>query len=691
MKPLSQDHKDLGVVYTPEILVEFICSTAIYTYISNHLKYKGMDYSISQLDNMEVEKLPREVLSVILNLIEEITVIDPAVGAGYFLENAFNVLFKIHQVLIRLGVQKKPLSQISSQIVTKNLFGVDISNKAVELCREKLKDLIITSESDFDGTKIEKLLKYHIKVGNSLIGNTLQRKDITISESIFPFNWEEEFPDIASSEGFAICVGNPPWNIVKPFEKEFFSRYDPHLSKYRYDKQEAKKIIEKLKSSKTIKKEWIKYESTIKDQSEYYRKAYQYQSGMIRSGSETRRVSGDLNLYKLFLERIYFLLAKNGVCGVILPSGIHSDAGTKDLRKIIFEENEVTNLFSFENRLGIFPSIHKSFKFDILIFLKNHVKTDQFQSVFMQRDPLFLKNHPNTLLSISWEKIKRFSPSAWAIIEFKNRTDIQIAEKMYQFPVIASSVSGFSDIIFSRELDITIDSHLFNMKGKGYPVVEGKMIEQFTHRYKSPRYWIDKQSLGNKFDESYSEHKQARIGFRAVAASTNRRTMIATLIPSNSCCSNSIIYVKNYSKFNQVQMKQDELLYLLGIFNSFVFDYMIRMKVSQNLNMFILRDMPLPRFIDRQNEREIISLVKEVYRKYPEWKDEISSPKELSSEKSMIEIRAHLDARVAYTYALTYNELEYILDQFHVRDAGKESELDKNKKIVLTYFKNLQD
>jgi hypothetical protein len=162
--------------------------------------------------------------------------------------------------------------------------------------------------------------------------------------------------------------------------------------------------------------------------------------------------------------------------------------------------------------------------------------------------------------------------------------------------------------------------------------------------------------------------------------------MIATLIPANSCCSNSIIYIKNFNQTNQLVMEQDELLYLLGVFNSFIFDYLLRLKVSQNLNMFIIRDMPLPKDPRNKLKREIIKIVKAIYSTIPDLLMEIQIDGNEFLEYSDQERRALLDARVAVAYCITFEELEYILDQFHIRDNRKEIELDEQKGIILDFF-----
>ncbi len=44
---------------------------------------------------------------------------------------------------------------------------------------------------------------------------------------------------------------------------------------------------------------------------------------------------GDLNTYKLFLERNLALLRDDGGLGQVLPSGVYTDLGSKELRERI--------------------------------------------------------------------------------------------------------------------------------------------------------------------------------------------------------------------------------------------------------------------------------------------------------------------------------------------------------------------
>ncbi|MHA2176361.1 MAG: Eco57I restriction-modification methylase domain-containing protein [Candidatus Hodarchaeales archaeon] len=691
---IPDDSKDRGVVYTPDSLVSYITKRAIHGYlIWNLRKSLGKSY-IRKNVFLRIIDVQESDYNLLLCLIEDLTILDPSVGSGFFLVKALKILVEIHSDLINLGIQKKSLNQIKTNILSNNLYGVDISNDAITKCKERLMKEVRDEISTNKAENLHLILDKRIKCGNAVIGgpfNNIENHGLKNYSS--NFNWNLEFPEIQEKGGFTICIGNPPWNILKPLEKEFYSKFDARISKYGVNKQETKKIIDELTKSKEIRAKWAKFYNSIKEQSRYFRTYYKHQTGEISSGLKSRTVSGDINLYKVFLERSYYLLMKNGVCGFLTPSGLHSDAGTKGLRMLFWENNSVIELISFENKRGIFPSIHKSFKFDLIIGIKNFQKTDIFSANFMQTETDILDSERKSLLNISWDKIKDFSPSSWSIIEFKEKKDHFIAEKLYKFPIICDKKQNLLVLKFRRELDITNDSRLFNSKAEGYPVYEGKMIEQFDFRFKEPRFWITEKNYKLKFNRDEISLDECRLVFRAVAASTNRRTMITTLLPPRSSCGNSLIIIDSDFKEKELKLSLPDKFFLSGIFNSFVFDYLLRLKVSQNLNMFIMQDMPLPRVpVQDDTYQEIVNLVKKLYLKFPEFRNLKSDNfnKEISLKNaSYTEIRARLDALVAKIYTLEYNDFVFILQQFHTRDSKSNQELNFHKRRSLEIFKEL--
>ncbi|MFX1508146.1 MAG: Eco57I restriction-modification methylase domain-containing protein, partial [Promethearchaeota archaeon] len=571
-------------------------------------------------------------------------------------------------------------------IITQNLYGVDISQTAVDACRSRL-SAVLHSEGDHDGKLPD--LDGNIRCGNSLIGllpnETNQSK--STADNLEAFHWNREFPRIVENKGFDICLGNPPWNVYKPLSKEFFSQYDPRLTKYGVDKKEAKRLITKLLEHNHIKQQWDEYKQKIRQTGNYYRGGdYCYQSDQIHGGNGLKTISGDLNLYKLFLERIFRLMGPRAYCGVVIPSGFHTDAGTKGLRRLLFDENTVKGLYSFENRKGIFPSIHKSFKFDLLIFKKSG-KTKSFKAAFMLHDSNVLNTISHSAIPILWELNKQLSPSSWSILEFKSKKDIDLAKKMYRHPPLRVKVPGFWRVHFTREFDITLDSKLFNTDQEGITIFEGKMIEQYMNHFKKPRYWIKKENIISKYGSQYQDYNEHRLGFRAVAASTNRRTMIATIIPKSVCCGNSLIVTKIFDpqkKYRLISLA--DMLYLCGIFNSFIFDFLLRLKVTTNLNMFFIYDMPVPRLPKHDKMyQEIISNVAALFPDFEPLSKQFAK-KRVSSFQDRIQCQATIDASVAKIYELDKHSIEYILDQFHQKDPKKEEELNIQKKAILARF-----
>ncbi len=683
----------MGAIYTPKEISTYLCRNTIFPFILDRVNGEFRTHFDYQGDLEKVlDQLNQQHLQYIFTIAKEIRILDPAVGTGHFLLEALATLEDLYDYLVNNRICDWKKNQIKKWIITHNLFGVDISDSAVKECKTRLTNTLVKASKSVAHSQILPELNLHIKRGNSLIGCILNEVQPQKNEenNLDPFHWKHEFPDVVREKGFDLCLGNPPWNILKPVEKEFFSQYDPRLTKYGVDKKEAKQIITDLLKQEAIRNQWEEYKSSIHLAGIYFRgNEYSYQSDKIEGVNTKRTVSGDLNLYKLFLERVYRLTKPGGYCGVIIPSGFHTDAGTKGLRRLLFEENEVREIYSFENRKGIFPTIHRSFKFDLLIFRKARKRTKKFRAAFMLHDPIILEKISKVALSLNWEVIKLLSPSSWSVLEFKTEKDITIASQMYQHPTLQSDVQGSWQVRFTRELDMSLDSNLFNIEQQGLTIFEGKMIEQYNYQFKEPRYWIKKINILSKFGKKYKEFEEHRIGFRAVAASTNRRTMIATILPCMVCCGNSVIVTRIVNPENSEKMiDEDDLLYLCGVFNSFVFDYLLRMKVTTNINMFFVYDMPVPR-LSKHNKiyQEIIKNVANLYPEFEAIHKRVKQNISIQSPLNRLQCEATIDSLVAKLYGLDEKSFEYILDQFHLKDPKKEKILSIEKSAILARFR----
>nr|WP_210362655.1 class I SAM-dependent DNA methyltransferase [Borreliella valaisiana] len=113
---------------------------------------------------------------------------------------------------------------------------------------------------------------------------------------------------------------------------------------------------------------------------------------------------------------------------------------------------------------------------------------------------------------------------------------------------------------------------------------QGSNICQFNSRFfqnkdakeSSKLLWIAKEYLKKLLNEN-DQHQTERILYRKIASNTNERTMISTLSPKNCYCVNSI-----YINCEKVPISIFKKLFIISIFNSLAFDFIIRRFVDSN-------------------------------------------------------------------------------------------------------------
>lgn len=134
-------------------------------------------------------KDPVTLRAFYFHCLTKVTVLDPAVGSGAFLFAALNMLEPLYEICLdkmkELGGPKyadftEELARIRQHpnrkyfvlksIIVNNLFGVDIMEEAVEICKLRLFLKLVSQVDDVD--KIEPLpdIDFNIRAGNSLVG-----------------------------------------------------------------------------------------------------------------------------------------------------------------------------------------------------------------------------------------------------------------------------------------------------------------------------------------------------------------------------------------------------------------------------------------------------------------------------------------------------------------------------------------
>jgi len=390
------------------------------------------------------------------------------------------------------------------------------------------------------------------------------------------------------------------------------------------------------------------------------------------------------------------LLRKGGDCGIVIPSGIYTDLGAKQLREMLFDQTRVTGLFGFENRKMVFEGVDSRFKFVVLTFRKGG-QTTHFPAAFMRLDVQELEHFPAAdNLAIKTELVRRLSPDSLSIMEFKSELDVGIAERMLKFPLLGETISGRWNVKLAREFDMTQKSAIELVETvpvpKLLPLFEGKMIWQFDHSYGQPKYWVDEKKLRRylygtvRDDNQILEYQKYRLVFRRLAASTNERTLVSTVIPPAFHADNLASVILQPTQNYHLQV-----LFLGAFFNSLVLDYNVRQRVTTNLNFFYIYQLPVPRLT--QGDRFFAAIVERAARLIcttPEFDDlakEVGlTPVGAFGERPFSEpqmgvrqtpvqygvtepfararLRAELDGMIAHLYELTEVEFAHILNSF---------------------------
>lgn len=165
-----------------------------------------------------------------------------------------------------------------------------------------------------------------------------------------------------------------------------------------------------------------------------------------------------------------------------------------------------------------------------------------------------------------------------------------------------------------RNSTSTSDRGLFNTEQDGYVLYEGKLIAAFDHRFNAPTFWMKAQiAKQNEVDSYWRElkrrkrkppikldHQHYRVAFRRIAASTNERAFLSALLPSNVVCPDTCLIVRRLVPHEETGdpvewINSSQSIFLATVFNSFVCDYLIRMKITTHLDMHFVYSLPVPR------------------------------------------------------------------------------------------------
>ena len=275
-----------------------------------------------------------------------------------------------------------------------------------------------------------------------------------------------------------------------------------------------------------------------------------------------------------------------------------------------------------------------------------------------------------------------------------NKEELQFLCKIYdKCPTFDEE---YKDTRFGRLVHLTNHSnHIIRHADSGYlPIYEGKFIELYNGKYATfkgmpdenkyknkatanliqennpdeypeSRFFIDKkiwENIAKNFDDGYV------IAWRSLTSATNRRTMLATILPKIPTCQSIQILQP---------VNEEETIQILALFNSVIFDYVVRLKMAGlDLTQTVVKQIPVPRRNNYENTinfegkkdsifNHITARLEFLYRKDARVHDLFRRRKEYIIEgKNRKQVIAELDRIVGYAYGLSVDEIKRIAASF---------------------------
>lgn len=605
------------------------------------------------------------------NEYENITFLDYSCGCGEFL---LAVIQYFDNYV--LGYSRKKLAT--------QLRGVDVNPIALMITIARIVSAV---EAEDDENLLREVAK------NFIVGNPLLHSD-----KIAPL--EVRFDNFALNRLYAetegincleleqqnlVVLGNPPWEKLRFEEQAFFRPVCPAISA----------ISQKNKREKEIKKLAVNWLELL----EYYQLLQDDYASVKKEIPKhpLLKVSlvGELNTYAMFAELASRLTEKDGFAAIIVKSALVTSTCYSSCFRHFVNQGSLSEVFLFDNREKLFQ-IDSREKFCVLFFGGEHAGGIKVHYGLTKQEQI-LSSVP---INVTSEELELINPETGLLPNVADSKEFSFLLRTHRS--LSVFAKEFPKCHFGRLVHLTAHAEHISTKSEKtrVPIYEGKFIEQYDNRFstfagmsaderyqakasarRQPgdsfvapkpapecRYFIDKkfwESFLDRYDQPYS------LCWRSLTSPTNQRTMIASIIPSMPTC-------------QSVQLLQttpvEDLLMILALFNSKVFDFFVRLKMGGiDLTQSVVRQIPVPfreawnsmvtlHGVDYTALDAVRALERLLYRNEPDlcglW-DGVPEIKNADNYyKTAADVREEIDKIIFQMYGLTSAEEKMVRNSF---------------------------
>jgi hypothetical protein len=567
------------------------------------------------------------------------------------------------------------------------------------------------------------------------------------------FHWHVEFPHIFRvgngttdtnpatgwAGGFSCVIGNPPWERVKLQEQEFFASRSPAIANAP-NAAARKKLIAALPLSDNPADWTLSHEFQAE-----LRTSAGWSHLLRESGRFLLTGRGDINTYAVFAETARTVIAPSGRLGIIVPTGIATDATTSPFFGDLVATRSLLSVYDFENEDKVFPAVHNQFRFCLLAIAGSRVAVDKIRLAFRLRQVPQLADKRFTL---SPEDIARLNPNTLTCPVFDTPRHAKIVVSIYKrVPVLwrdepKANPWGLS---FMAMFHMANDSGLFRtsdeLEANGWQLAgnvfvrgrermlslyEAKIIHHFDSRFATyegatqaqmnkgtlprltpsqhtdpaclptPRYWVKETEVDNRLDRR-SWDKDWLFCWRDIARSSDERTIICSVIPR----------VGVGHTLPLMLSASDQLSCLYANLTSFVLDYVARQKIAgTHLTYGYVTQLPVPAPSTYQDctpwdmecslyswiEPRVLELSYTAgdLAPYAASLRDDGMPFQWNEERRFA-MRAELDAAFFHLYGIERNDLGYIMDSFRAFQNNDRARFDRTKGLILEVYDTMTE
>ena len=345
-------------------------------------------------------------------------------------------------------------------------------------------------------------------------------------------------------QAFDIVISNPPWELLKPDRRE--------LGPLSTDMAES-------------------YVAAMREYDNFLTRAYP-------TAQPTRRFAGwGTNLSRVGFDVCRTILAQEGIMAIVMPASFMADDLSLGLRREVLEQFSVHEIAYFPAEAKLYGNADVS----TITMVLEPQRINAVAPILTRFDKeLGVSSRRRTELSHSFLKEAGFvipvSVGGDAIAVLKRLTEALPAWAELEGSRISSLWAG-------REVDETDSRNWLSSDADGPLFIKGRMIGRFTMREPASER-VAKEEWTTPASVEFM-----RIAWRDVSRPSQKRRVIATLIPSGVTAGNSL-GVAHFRDDDQAALRS-----LLGIMASLVFEFQLRSHLATgHVSLSSLRKVRVP-------------------------------------------------------------------------------------------------